>query len=114
MDRPKPNHHGMIELLTTLAGKGDNWVKLGTLVLIGLTGLGNWMTTWNVGDRNKTEIEISRKLNQESQDRLREEVRQQVADIHRWMREATEEFHKGNDDSAANRKMLEDLTKEKH
>jgi uncharacterized protein HemX len=110
-DQDASKANGAIALLARLAHSGNAWVQFGILVLVGLSGLGNWVATWNAGDRNKAEIEVSRRINQENQDRLREEVRQQVAEIHRWINEARTEFHRGNEDSAANRKMLEELTK---
>ena len=104
MSGEKPN--GMIHLLTTLASSGHAWVQFGTLVLIGITGFGNWVATWNSADRNKQEIEINRRVAWEGEQRLKAELIRQVADIHDWMRKATEEFHQGNEDSAANRKLL--------
>lgn len=103
--------NGALAALTSLAQSGHAWVQFGVIVLIGLSGLGNWIATWNSADRNKQEIEISRRVAWEGEQRIREDVRKQVAEMHRWMQEATEEFHRGNEDSAANRKMLEDLTK---
>jgi len=35
-----------------------------------------------------------------------------VSEIHKWMQEATDEFHKGNADSAANRRTLNQLMRE--
>jgi hypothetical protein len=96
----------MSQLLGALAQSGDKYVQLGILILVGLSGFGNWIATWNSGDRNRAEIETSRRVAWEGQERLREEVRRQVNDIHQWLREATDEFHKGNEDSAQNRKVL--------
>jgi len=104
--------NGVVAVLTQLAHSGHAWVQFGTLVLIGLTGLGNWVATWESADRNKDEIEISRKVAWEGQEKVKDEVRRQVADIHKWMIEATEEFHKGNADSAANRRTLNQLMRE--
>ena len=102
---PAPKN-GMSQLLSTLAQSGDKYVQLGILILVGLSGFGNWIATWNSGDRSRQEIEVSRRVAWEGQERLREEVRRQVNDIHQWLREATEEFHKGNADSASNNKIL--------
>jgi|SRR6516165_12631460 len=106
---PEQPKNGAQKLLATLAQSGDKWVQFGILVLVGLSGFGNWAATWNSGDRNRQEIEISRRVAWEGQERLREEVRRQVNDIHMWLREATEEFHRGNADSAENNKMLKEM-----
>ena len=93
-------------LLSTLAQSGHAWVQFGTLALIALSGIGNWVATWNSSDRNRTEIEVSRRVAYESEQRIRQEVSRQVAEIHSWMQEATDEFHRGNADSADNKKIL--------
>jgi hypothetical protein len=98
--------NGTVALLTTLAQSGHAWVQFGTLLLIGIAGLGNWVATWNSANQNRQEIEVSRRVNWEGQEKLKQELIRQVGEIHRWMSEATDEFHKGNEDSAANRKML--------
>lgn len=102
----QPNAMGA---LLTMASTGDNWVKLSTLGLIALSGFGNWMATWNSSDRNKQEIEVSRRVTWEGEQRIREDVRKQINDMHNWMEEAKQEFHKGNEDSASNRRMLQRL-----
>src|SRR5215469_12501250 len=104
--QPHKSSNGMVQLLTALAHSGDKWVQFGILLLVGLSGFGNWVATWNSADRNKQEIEVSRRVTWEGQERIRQEVFRQVAEIHRWMQEATEEFHKGNEDSASNRRTL--------
>jgi len=103
---PPPKQNGTAALLTTLAQSGNQWVQLGTLLCVGIAGIGNWAATWNSSDRNKQEIEISRRVNWESNERIRQEVIKQVGDIHDWMKGATDEFHKGNEDTAQNRKVL--------
>ena len=105
----KPPPNGMSSVLTSLAHSTDRWVQLGTLALIGLSGFGNWVATWNSADRNKEEIEINRRVAAEGEARIRAEVVRQVQDIHTWMREASDEFHKGNEDSAVTRKTLTEL-----
>ena len=109
----------MTQLLTTLASSGDNWVKLGTLVLVGLAGLGNLVTTWNSSNRNREEIEFSRRVNSEGQERIRKQIRQQIDDIHTWMeanhqfwKESRDEFHKGNEDSAAKGKYPDTIIRQ--
>jgi hypothetical protein len=108
MNSDRPNN----SLLTTLASSGHAWVQFGTLALIALTGFGNWAATWKSADRNKEEIEISRKDSWESEQRIKAELVRQVSDMHDWMRKAINEFHQGNEDSAANRQMLTKLTQE--
>jgi hypothetical protein len=98
--------NGLVSILSILAHSTDKWVQFGTLGLIALTGLGNWVATWNAANANRQEIEVSRRVNWEGQERVKAEVIRQVEEIHTWMRDATDEFHKGNADSAANRKLL--------
>jgi len=109
---PPNKRNGMVSLLSALAHSTDKWVQLGTLGLIGLTGLGNWLATWNSGDKNRQEIEINRRVAWEGEQRIKAELVKQVSEIHSWMREATDEFHKGNADSAANRKTLNQIVRE--
>jgi hypothetical protein len=104
--------NGALALLSTLAHSSDKWVQLGTLGLIGLSGFGNWVATWNSANQNRQEIEVSRRVNWEGQERVRAEVVRQIQEIHTWMRNATEEFHRGNEDSAANRKTLKELAED--
>jgi hypothetical protein len=106
---PPAPKNGISQLLSTLAQSGDKWVQFGILALVGLSGFGNWVATWNSGDRNRQEIEVSRRVAWEGQERLKEEVRRQVNDIHMWLREATQEFHKGNEDSAENNRLLKEM-----
>jgi len=105
-EQPKNGGNGTSKLLTVLAQSGNQWVQLATVGLVALSGLGNWVATWNSSDRNKQEIEISRRVAWESNERVRQEVIKQVDDIHQWMKASTEEFHRGNEDSAANKKVL--------
>jgi hypothetical protein len=99
----------MINLLSVLAQSTNKWVQLGTLGLIGLSGLGNWMATWNSADRNKAEIEISRRVTWEGEQRIKAEVVRQVQEIHDWVAQARTAFSQGNADSAENRRMLTKL-----
>lgn len=105
-----PDKNGLTSVLTTLASSGDNWVKLGTLGLVALSGFSNWVATWNSSDRNKQEIEVSRRVAYEGEQRIREDVRKQVAEIHMWLDQSKTEFHRSTDDAAANRRMLERLS----
>jgi len=103
----KPKTNGAV--LTTLAQSGHQWVQLATVGLVALSGLGNWVATWNSADRNKAEIEVSRKVAFEGEQRIKAELVKQVAEIHEWMRAATSEFHQRNVDSAANKKSLQEF-----
>jgi hypothetical protein len=104
--------NGTRALLATLAQSGHAWIQFGTLVLIGLSGFGNWAATWNSADRNKNEIEVSRRVAWEGEQRIKTVLVQQVSEIHAWLKGATEEFHKGNEDSAVARKILADMKTE--
>jgi hypothetical protein len=108
----KPGGNGTANLLTTLAQSGNQWVQLATVGLVALSGVGNWVATWNSSDRNKQEIEISRRVAWEGEQRIREEVRRQIDDIHKWIQDSTDEFHKGNVDSAQNRRSLGEFKEE--
>jgi hypothetical protein len=103
----KPSN-GASSVLSTLAKSSDRWVQLGTLGLIALSGAGNWVATWNSADRNKQEIEVSRRVAWEGEQRIKAEVIRQVQEMHDWMAQARVAFSQGNSDSAANRKMLKD------
>src|SRR5215831_15501129 len=94
----KPPPNGMSSVLTSLAHSTDRWVQLGTLALIAFSGLRNWVATWNSADRNKEEIEINRRVAAEGEARIRTEVIRQVQEIHGWLRESADEFHKDNED----------------
>jgi hypothetical protein len=104
--------NGMTALLMTLAHSSDKWVQLGTLGLIALSGIGNWVATWNSADRNKGEIEISRRVAWEGEQRIKAEVITQVREMHDWIEQARTSFSQGNADSAENRRMLVKLTQD--
>jgi hypothetical protein len=70
------------------------------------------VATWNSADRNNEQIEINRRVAAEGEARIRAELVRQVQDIHTWMREASDEFHKGNEDSAVTRKTLTELVQD--
>jgi hypothetical protein len=109
---PAKSSNGMMNLLSVLAQSTNKWVQLGTLVLIALSGFGNWVATWNSADRNKAEIEISRRVAWEGEQRIKAEVIRQVQDMHDWMEQAQTSFRQGNADSAENRRMLVKLTQD--
>jgi hypothetical protein len=96
---PKPN--GTAGVLSTLASSGNQWVQLATVGLVALSGFGNWTAT----NRNKEEITAG-------QERIREVVIRQVDEIHEWIEKSRAEFHQGNEDSAANRKLLTAIMRE--
>jgi hypothetical protein len=116
MDPQKQNGattgNGTAKLLTVLAQSGNQWVQLATVGLVALSGVGNWVATWNSSDRNKQEIEISRRVAWEGEQRIREEVRHQIEDIHKWIQDSIDEFHKGNADSAQNKRLLGEFKEE--
>jgi hypothetical protein len=47
---------GTVALLTTVAQSGDNWVKLATLALIALSGIGNWFATKSDGHATREDV----------------------------------------------------------
>lgn len=55
-DNPK-NGNGKISLLTTIAAGGDNMVKIATLGLVLLSGVGNWIKTGQAGGATRTEVD---------------------------------------------------------
>jgi Asp-tRNA(Asn)/Glu-tRNA(Gln) amidotransferase C subunit len=97
--KPSNGSQGRLSLLSTLAQSTDKWVQLGTLAFVCLTGIGNWLATWKAADTNRVEIV-------QGQERIRAEVIRQVQEIHSWIKQSNEEFHQGNEDSAANKKIL--------
>jgi hypothetical protein len=51
-----PKTNGKLALLNTLASSGDNWVKIGTLVLVAISGGGNFLATTKTSEYNAEEI----------------------------------------------------------
>ena len=47
---PNNNKMAVAGLLNTLATSGDNWVKFGIMVLIGVSGIGNFINTKRTGE----------------------------------------------------------------
>jgi hypothetical protein len=103
---PQPPQNSV---LTTLAGSSHAWVQLATVALVAVSGFSNWFATNNSAARSQAELEMNRRATNESEARIKAEVARQVADIHSWLTQATDEFHQGNADSAANRKTLLEL-----
>jgi|SRR5215471_21169956 len=103
---PPEKQNGSQSVLATLASSPNQWVQLATVGLVALSGFSNFAATWNSSDRNKTEIEVSRRIVEENTQRIREEARKQLDDLHTWIMNSTDEFHRGNEDSAANRRAL--------
>jgi hypothetical protein len=50
----------MITLLSSLAASGDKMIQFGILVLVGLSGLGNWVATNNNGGETRTQVNVAR------------------------------------------------------
>jgi phage-related tail protein len=67
-----PKENGKMALLTTLASSGDSWVKLGIMLMVGISGLGNFVATTKTSDdqRNLTKQEA-------------QEVKNEIHDIYR-------------------------------
>lgn len=55
-ETPKSPQPGRTELIATLAGSGDNWIKLITIVLIALSGGGNFFATREASRLNEHEV----------------------------------------------------------
>jgi hypothetical protein len=64
MTQPSPSNpepkSGTVALLTSLASSGDKMIQLGILVLVGLSGLGNWLATNNNGGETRTQVNVAR------------------------------------------------------
>jgi hypothetical protein len=63
----KPKDNGKIALLTQLASSGDNWVKLGIMILVGVSGIGNFINTSQTGEA------VSR-LSKEEAEQIQKEI----------------------------------------
>jgi hypothetical protein len=63
----KPKDNGKIALLTQLASSGDNWVKFGIMVLVGVSGIGNFINTRQTGEA------VSR-LSKEEAEQIQKEI----------------------------------------
>jgi hypothetical protein len=50
------NANGKLKLLESIASGGDNWIKFGTLLLVVITGGGNFLATTKTGEFNAEEI----------------------------------------------------------
>jgi hypothetical protein len=111
-EKEGPPKNGVGAILTVLAQSSNAWVQLGTLGMIAISGFTNWAATWNSADRNKSEIEISRRVAYEGEQRIKAELVRQVQEIHDWMQQARISYSQGNTDSAENRKTLAKVTQE--
>jgi hypothetical protein len=56
---PEPKN-GVVALLTQLASSGDKMIQFGILVLVGLSGLGNWVATNNNASETRTQVNVAR------------------------------------------------------
>jgi hypothetical protein len=75
---PAPPNNGKMALLTTLASSGDNWVKLGIMFMVGISGLGNWVATQRTSEDQKN-------LTKTEANEVRAEIRDiyhKVSDLH--------------------------------
>jgi hypothetical protein len=68
----KSRDNGKIALLTQLAASGDNWVKLAIMVLIGISGIGNFINTRQTG------YQVSR-LSKEEAEQIKKEIHEMHA-----------------------------------
>jgi len=75
---PQPKN-GMVALLTQLATSGDKMIQFGILVLVGLSGLGNWVATNNNASETRTQVNVARE--------------QAFRDLHE-LRDALDDFEK--------------------
>jgi hypothetical protein len=71
--------NGVVTLLTSLAASGDKAIQFGILVLVGLSGLGNWVATNNNGGETRTQVNVARE--------------QAFRDLHE-LRDALDDFEK--------------------
>jgi hypothetical protein len=83
MTQPAPGDsapkNGLVTLLSSLATSGDKWIQFGILVLVGLSGLGNWVATNNNGGETRTQVNVARQ--------------QAFRDLHE-LRDALDDFEK--------------------
>ena len=75
---PEPKN-GVVTLLSSLAASGDKAIQFGILVLVGLSGLGNWVATNNNGGETRTQVNVARE--------------QAFRDLHE-LRDALDDFEK--------------------
>jgi hypothetical protein len=75
---PEPKN-GVVALLSSLAASGDKAIQFGILVLVGLSGLGNWVATNNNGGETRTQVNVARE--------------QAFRDLHE-LRDALDDFEK--------------------
>jgi hypothetical protein len=71
--------NGLLTLLSSLASSGDKAIQFGILVLVGLSGLGNWVATNNNGGETRTQVNVARE--------------QAFRDLHE-LRDALDDFEK--------------------
>jgi hypothetical protein len=83
MTQPNPSNpeprNGVVTLLSSLASSGDKAIQFGILVLVGLSGLGNWVATNNNGGETRTQVNVARE--------------QAFRDLHE-LRDALDDFEK--------------------
>jgi hypothetical protein len=77
--QPGSTKNGLLTLLSSLAASGDKMIQFGILVLVGLSGLGNWVATNNNGGETRTQVNVARE--------------QAFRDLHE-LRDALDDFEK--------------------
>jgi hypothetical protein len=93
MNQPAKPPNGMGQLLSTLAQSGDKWIQFSVLVLVGISGLGNWVATQNTSQQQL-----------QGQQRIRDEVIQQIGQNYRW----TKDLHDQIDEFEGRQKQIID------
>jgi hypothetical protein len=93
----------MRQLLTS---SGDNWVKLGTLALVALSGLGNWIAT----QRNSDEINANGALLRAQRAQVVKEVGRMRDEVNEIYRQFSGIVERQKQDVAMINKSLENQT----
>lgn len=82
--------NGKDAVLQTLASSGDNWVKLGTLALVAISGGGNFFATTKTGGLNAEEIHRTTQEIHELYDAIntslerQKRIEQSLNEVKRW------------------------------
>lgn len=74
-------NNGKLSVLTALASSGDTWVKLGTLILVAITGLGNFVATKEDGRLTREEAVLAAKEIHELHAQLDDSAQRQKATL---------------------------------
>ena len=73
---PDPKN-GVVSLLSTLAASGDNWVKLGIMAMIAISGGGNFIQTKESAKSTDREIGQAIREVHELHDHIKESIQRQ-------------------------------------